>query len=105
MASIIEVTTTVDSEAAAVALAQKIVDQRKAACVQITGPIQSIYRWHNEICQTQEWRCTMKSLDSRSRELVEALTAIHPYEVPEVLIQSVDDCSEAYLQWLAEQID
>jgi periplasmic divalent cation tolerance protein len=102
---IIEVTTTVDSESVAISLATQIVTCRLAACIQITGPIQSIYRWQGEICQSHEWRCTMKSLECKTSALVEMICNLHPYEVPEILVQSIDGCSDAYRQWLTEQID
>ncbi len=101
---IVEVTTTVDSEQAATTLAKLIVAARLAACVQINGPLHSIYRWQGEICEAQEWRCTIKSLAITVPQLIDFINDKHPYDVPEILVTQVHASSEAYAQWLAEQV-
>ena len=105
MADIVEVTTTVGSPAAAQELAKQIVTARLAACVQIDGPVQSIYRWQGEICESQEWRCTMKTLANLTQPLIEAINHQHPYDVPEILVLPVESCAPAYAQWLVEQVN
>ncbi len=102
---IVEITTTVDSELAATTLAKQIVSARLAACVQIDGPLLSIYRWQGEVCEAKEWRCTMKTLGSASTKLIEFINQAHPYDVPEILLVEVDASSNAYAQWIAEQVD
>jgi periplasmic divalent cation tolerance protein len=104
MSNIVEVTTTVGSPAAASELAKQIIDARLAACVQIDGPVTSIYRWQGEVCEAQEWRCTMKTLAPLTRQLEDAISRAHPYETPEILILPVAACAPAYAQWLAEQV-
>ncbi|MDX1926052.1 MAG: divalent-cation tolerance protein CutA [Pirellulaceae bacterium] len=105
MTQIVEVTTTVESEQAATTLARQIVTARLAACVQIDGPLLSIYRWKDEVCEAQEWRCTIKTLASSAPQLVHFINEAHPYDVPEILVIEVHSSSAAYAQWLAEQVD
>lgn len=105
MIEIVEVTTTVDSEQAATTLANQIISARLAACVQIDGPLLSIYRWQDNVCEAKEWRCTIKTLQSAAAQLVDFIDENHPYEVPEVLVISVRSASAPYAQWLAEQVD
>ena len=105
MIEIVEVTTTVGSEEAASKLAKQIVTARLAACVQIDGPLLSIYRWQGEICEAREWRCTIKTLASASAQLIDFIDENHPYEVPEVLVIDVEASSAPYAQWLADQVD
>lgn len=104
MEKIVEVTTTVGSAEAAVQLANSIVTTRLAACVQINGPITSIYRWQGDVCQATEWRCTMKTMASRTQQLVESLDNLHPYDVPEILVIAVEHSTAAYANWIAEQV-
>jgi periplasmic divalent cation tolerance protein len=104
MNQIVEVTTTVGSSEAALQLANSIVTSRLAACVQIDGPITSIYRWQGQVCEAQEWRCTMKTLASLTQQLVASIHSLHPYDVPEVLVITVEHCEPAYATWLAEQV-
>ena len=105
MIEIVEVTTTVDSEQAASKLAKQIVTARLAACVQIEGPLLSIYRWQGEVCEAQEWRCTVKTLASAASQLIDFIEGNHPYEVPEVLVIGIQTSAAPYAQWLAEQVD
>ena len=103
--TIVEVTTTVDSAEAASTLAKQIVTARLAACVQITGPLLSIYRWQGEVCEAQEWRCTIKTLESAAPQLIHFINEAHPYDVPEILVVEVHSSSAAYAEWLAEQVE
>ncbi len=105
MTEIVEVTTTVDSQAAAATLAKQIVTARLAACVQISGPLTSIYRWQDEVCEAQEWRCTIKTLASSVSQLIHFINEAHPYDVPEILVIDIHSSSHAYAEWLAEQVE
>lgn len=104
MTKIVEITTTLDSEQAASNLAKQIVTARLAACVQITGPLLSIYRWQGEVCEAQEWRCTIKTLSSAAPKLIHFISEAHPYDVPEILVVDVQSSSTAYAQWLTDQV-
>jgi periplasmic divalent cation tolerance protein len=104
MTEIVEVTTTVDSERAASELANQIVAARMAACVQISGPLLSVYRWQGAVCEAQEWRCTIKTLAKTVAELVDFIHDVHPYDIPEVLVIAVQASAADYAQWLTEQI-
>jgi len=59
------VITTTDSLAGAEGLARGIVGARLGACVQIVGPIRSIYRWEGEVHSEQEWQCWVKTSADR----------------------------------------
>ncbi len=102
--SIEEVRTTLPNREAAQALAVAMVEQRLAACVQITGPILSVYRWQGVVNQDQEFSLNCKTSTTRLSELVEYLTKHHPYEQPEILIQSFR-ATAGYCQWLHEQVE
>lgn len=97
------VTTTVGSGEQAEQMAKRLVDSRLAACVQIDGPIQSIYRWQAVIQDDREYRLVCKTLPSAVASLVELVRSQHPYEVPEILVLRCE-CSADYAQWLADQI-
>jgi periplasmic divalent cation tolerance protein len=104
MHRIVELTTTVETEDQAQTLARALVEERLAACVQITGPIQSIYRWQGQICEGSEFRCTVKSKKELTPSLLTAITQQHPYETPEILVVDVADCAEDYAAWLVAQL-
>ena len=104
MIELVELSTTVESAEQAEAISQQIVTERLAACVQITGPIQSVYRWKGEVCNSSEYRCTMKTTQQMVDALMDRLKAIHPYDVPELLVVQVLRCSPEYEKWLCEQL-
>lgn len=96
------VSTSVDSEATALALADAMVADRLAACVQVAGPVTSVYRWQGAIERGPEWTCQMKTTPDRVTTLVERIRAMHPYQVPEILVVPVAGGDPEYLAWLAE---
>ena len=104
MESYIQVLTTIDKKDDAEKIARAMVERKLAACVQIAGPISSIYRWKGNIESTQEWQCWIKSKAVLYEEIQEAIKSIHPYEVPEIIAIPIVTGSSQYLQWLENEI-
>jgi periplasmic divalent cation tolerance protein len=104
MPQYIQVVTTVERREDAQRIAQALVEQRLAACVQVLGPITSTYRWHGQIETAQEWQCWAKTRGELFNEVEQAIRAIHPYEVPEILATAVLAGNAGYLAWLDEQL-
>ena len=84
-------------------IATTLVDRRLAACVQIVGPIRSVYRWQGQIEHSEEWLCQIKTTRERYDAVEEAIREIHSYDCPEIIATPIVAGSAAYLQWLAEQ--
>lgn len=102
MPSIYEVTTTVESLEQATELANTLVARRLVACAQVTGPVHSVYEWQAEVCQASEQRCTLKTSSARLANLLEILDELHPYDLPEVLVNEVGT-SPGYAAWVEKQ--
>ena len=100
---ILELTTTTETEEQAQELARQLVRARLAACVQVVGPIHSVYRWQGEICESAEFRLTAKSIPQRQASLLDFVKSVHPYQTPEILVHVVQ-VSEEYGRWLTEQV-
>jgi periplasmic divalent cation tolerance protein len=100
MGDYIQVLTTVDSREAAQRIASALVEQRLAGCVQVIGPVWSTYWWEGEVASDEEWMCLIKSKLPLYRTLEEAIRAVHPYDVPEILAVPILEGSRAYLAWL-----
>ena len=77
-----------------------LVDERLAACVNVVGPIHSIYRWEGAVEDAQEWLLVVKARAADFPSLEARVRALHPYEVPEVLALPVYRGAVAYLAWL-----
>ena len=98
----LQVATTIDSAAAAAALARGLVEARLAACVQVVGPIASTYRWKGTVETAQEWLCLAKTTAGRYPALAAHVRANHPYETPELTATPITDGGADYLAWIAE---
>lgn len=103
MSDFVQVVTTAEREEDARRIADLLVEKRLAACVQIVGPITSVYRWKGQIESAQEWQCQIKTRQSLLDDLFDAIQAAHPYEVPEILALPILAGSREYLSWLEEQ--
>lgn len=100
----IQVLTTIGSKADAQAIADALVAQRLAACVQVVGPITSTYRWQGQVETAEEWLCIAKSRSDLYAAVERAIRAVHPYEEPEILAVPVTAGSASYLRWLDDNL-
>jgi periplasmic divalent cation tolerance protein len=96
------VLSTVGREQEARAIARRLVDERLAACVNIVGPIRSVYRWRDAVEEEPEFLLLIKTRASLLRRLERCLIELHSYEVPEMLALAPGGGSAAYLGWLLE---
>ena len=100
----IQVVTTTATREDAERIARSLVEERLAACAQVTGPITSTYRWQGKIETTAEWQCWAKSRGELWARIEAAIRRLHPYEVPEILAIPVLAGSPSYLAWLDEAV-
>jgi periplasmic divalent cation tolerance protein len=96
--------TTIGSKDGAERLAQQLVERRVAACVNIVGPIRSVYRWKQKIEHEEEYLLLIKTTAARVADLQAAFPELHPYELPECVELAVDGGSEQYLTWLVGEV-
>lgn len=102
--SYIVVITTVDDRQQAQSLAEKAVELGLAACVQIVGPVQSVYRWKGNVETANEFRVEMKTTSSHYSRIKAFIQEVHPYEVPEIISLPIQDIASDYGRWLDEQL-
>jgi periplasmic divalent cation tolerance protein len=98
------VLTTVGLVEKAEQLARTLLERRLAACVNIVGPIRSIYRWKGEIEIDQEYLLLIKTTAERAAELGSVFADLHPYELPERVELGMKGGSAAYLEWISAQV-
>jgi periplasmic divalent cation tolerance protein len=89
--------------ASAQSLAEVLVEQRLAACVNIMAPCRSVYRWRGRIEQAGEVPVLMKTTRARYAALEACIRARHPYELPEVIAVPVQCGLAEYLLWVGTE--
>jgi len=97
--------TTAGSEAEARKIAQALVERRLAACVNIVGPIQSVYRWKGAVESAPEHLLVIKTTAAALPSVRDAIRELHSYELPECVMLQIENGSEEYLRWIAESVD
>jgi len=88
----------------ALAIGRALVEERLAACVNVTGGMTSIYRWDGEICTDDEAVLIAKTSAGKFSALSARVKQLHTYTCPCVVSIPITGGSEEYLGWLAEQI-
>ncbi|HBY64300.1 MAG TPA: divalent-cation tolerance protein CutA [Solibacterales bacterium] len=100
----IVVFTTCNKPEEAEQIAHALVEARLAACVNIIGPLRSVYRWKGAVEKDTEYLLIVKTSRALLDELKAELRRLHSYEVPEVLALPVVDGSESYLAWMEQSL-
>lgn len=104
MKTYIQISTTTETKEQAQKIAQHLVGQKLAACVQISGPIESTYRWKGNVETAQEWLCVIKTRASLFKKVEAAIKKLHPYETPEIIAMPIINGSKEYLQWIDHEL-
>jgi periplasmic divalent cation tolerance protein len=86
-------------------MAETVVSEQLAACVNIVPSLTSIYRWEGVIQCEPECQLLIKTSIERVDALKTRIHALHSYQVPEFLVIPVLDGSQAYLSWLKDSLN
>jgi periplasmic divalent cation tolerance protein len=97
------VLTNLPDRAAAEKLADALIEQRVAACVNILAPCRSVYRWKGAVQHDEEHPVLIKTTRERYPALEAAIRAAHPYELPEIVAVAFERGLPAYLAWVAAE--
>ena len=94
---------TAPSDKAGAGIAEKIVQSRLAACVNIVPMVQSVYWWKGKRERAKEAMLIVKTRKKSFLKLIAFVQKIHPYSVPEIIALPIEAGSPAYLKWLAAE--
>ena len=95
--------TNLPDRASAERLADLLLEQRLAACVNILAPCRSVYRWKGAVQHEEEHPMLIKTSAERYGALEKALRQGHPYELPEIIAVPIEQGLPAYLDWVAAE--
>ena len=83
-------------------IAEALVEERLAACVNLVPGLRSIYRWQGQVERTDEVLLLIKTVPAQFERLQHRLRELHPHELPELLaVESAFGLPE-YLRWVAD---
>lgn len=85
-------------------IARTLVEERLAACVNVVPGVRSIYRWEGRVEDDDEVLLVVKTRADRAQALEARVRALHPYDLPEVLLLPTAGGSEPYLAWVAREV-
>ena len=91
---------TCESTEEAERIAQAVVTEKLAACVNVLPGIRSCYVWERKLTWAEEVLLLIKTTRGRFGQLRDRVRALHSYEVPEVVSVSIDEASQSYLDWI-----
>lgn len=84
-------------------IADELVAQKKAACVNIVPGVNSIFRWKGKIENAEESLLVVKTGARLFPEVMSAVKGIHSYDVPEIIALPIVEGNPDYLAWLKEE--
>ena len=102
MSALLILSTAPNREEAA-AIAETLVAERLAACVQLS-PIESWYRWEGKVERADEVRLHIKTSQSLAEMVERRIAEIHPYSVPELVRIPISGGAESYLIWIEDNV-
>ena len=95
---------TFPSEEEALNITQMLLESKHVGCVNILGPIKSLYPWEGEIQSREEVPALLKLPKENVPSVMEALQNLHPYETPAILEIPVGRASSPFCQWIVNSI-
>lgn len=102
MSGIVTVYATFAGEEEARRIGRLCVEERLAACVNLLGPVHSIYRWQNEIEEAGEVAALFKTTAEGASVLIARIAELHSYDVPAAVVWPVVDAHAPYAAWVAD---
>ncbi len=85
-------------------IGRALIEERLAACVTLIPAVRSIFRWQDKITEDTEVLAIFKTTNAVAPALVERVSQLHPYDVPEALIVPAHGGLPAYLAWVAASV-
>src|SRR5215469_5938796 len=95
---------TCESDEQADRIAETLVKEKLAACVNVVPGIRSCYMWEGELTWSDEVQLLIKTTRSRFEQMKERVRGMHSYALPEIVGVTIDDASQSYLDWIDNNV-
>ena len=93
---------TCESKEQAETIAQNVVSEKLAACVNVLPGIRSCYVWEGKLTWSEELLLLIKTTRGRFEQLQNRIRALHSYAVPEIVGVTIDEAFDKYIDWIDE---
>ena len=93
----------VSSRKEAIRIAQAVVKEKLAACVNILSGVTSIFRWKGKVERSREALLILKTTEHRYPGLERLIRSLHSYEVPEIVALRIDKGLSQYTAWVEQE--
>ena len=100
---VVLITTATEEEAHRIA--ERLLNQRKIACVNIVPRVDSLFRWQGKLDSAQESLLIIKTRASLLPEIIEMVKKAHSYELPEIIALPIVGGNEDYLKWIDSEVE
>ena len=85
-------------------IAENLIEERSAACVQVIEGVTSFFRLEGKASEEKEILVLIKTFRENFKNVSKLIKSVHPYETPEVVCLPIAECSEAYLNWMKKEV-
>ena len=85
-------------------IADELVAEKLAACVQLVNPITSIYHWQGKITKSTEYLCLIKTSRDKYKAIEARINELHPYDIPEIIALDISEIDPKYSGWITDSI-
>ncbi len=86
-------------------IARRLVESKLAACVNISAPIESIYRWKGKVQDDREYLLLIKTRTDLFAIVEASIRALHSYSIPEMIAVPILEGSQDYMQWFDDSLE
>lgn len=97
------ITTSTDEEADKIARA--LLNEKKAACVNIIKGVHSHFWWQGKIDSCNETLLVVKTEERLLDDIIKLVKELHSYDVPEIIALPIIGGHEEYLRWVSESVE
>ena len=95
---------TASSSEEAYKIAEVLLNQRKAACVNIVPGVSSLFWWQDKLDSAQESLLIVKTKASLLPEIISLVKGIHSYDIPEIIALPIVGGNQDYLEWIGKEV-
>lgn len=84
-------------------ISQRLLEQRLIACANLLPAVRSMYHWQGELETSEEIPLLLKARIDDYPAIEQAIVALHPYKVPEIVALPLSSVLACYKHWLYEE--